>query len=154
MWGLLLVPAVLLLAPVAPDPQPGDSSEPVTFEFHRQCGPDKGRTTAYDPKTRSYFLQVHDIARFNVKSVAKDLDKCSVVLHISGMLDRPEGPLTLSVTLANAKSKVYELDHRNYDKELFRIERENGVTTIEFLPKGKALLSPGTGFQYIDFYRN
>ncbi len=128
--------------------------QPVTFDFQRQCGPDQGRATAYDPKTRTYYLHVHDIARFAVKSVVADLDKRPVVLCISGMLDRPEGPLTMSVPGADGKSKQYSLDHRDHDKELFRIERKKDITTIEFLAKGKALLKPGVGFQYIDFYRN
>ena len=151
MACLRLIPVAFLFIAGQPAPQPG---EPITFEFQRMCGPAQGRTEAYDPKTRTYFLHVHDIARFSVKAVVADLDQRPVVLQIRGMLDRPEGPLDMSVPLADGKNKGYRLDHRNYDKEFFRIERENGVTTIEFLPKGKALLKPGVGFQYIDFYRN
>jgi hypothetical protein len=131
----------------------GDMAEPITFEFARKAGPAAGRKEAFDPATQTYHLQIEDIARFSVKSVAGDLEKRKVVLQITGMLDRPEGPLTLSVPDAKGKNKEYRLFHQEYDKELFRIERKDNVTTVEFLAKGKALLKPGASFQYIDFYR-
>ena len=76
------------------------------------------------------------------------------MLKITGMLDRPEGPLTLYVPENGGKNKEFKLYHQDFDKGLFRIERKDGVTMIEFLPAGKRLLRPGPGFKYIDFYRN
>ena len=122
-------------------------AEPVTFEFLRMAGPAPDRKEAYDADQQVYHLHVRDIARFRVKAVADDLEKKPVVLRIVGMIEKPEGPLTLT------SGKGYKLHHDGYDKELFKIERKEGVTTIEFLPKGKALLKPGASFQYIDFYR-
>jgi hypothetical protein len=69
-------------------------------------------------------------------------------------LDKPEGPLTLYVPEDGGKNKAFELHHPGFDKELFRIERKDGVTTIEFLSQGRQLLKPGVWFQYVDFYRN
>jgi hypothetical protein len=125
-----------------------ESGPPVTFEFVKSSGPARGRTEAYDPKTKRYHLLVRDIARFKVKAVAGDLDKRPVVLEIGGMLDKPEGPLTL-----HADGKQYVLSPDKHDRERFRVKRQGGVTTIEFLSKGKALLQPGATFQYIDFFR-
>jgi hypothetical protein len=123
-------------------------AEPVTFEFVRMSGPAEGRKTAFDADKGQYFLLVKDIARFRVKTVADDVEKRPVVLVISGMLDKPEGPLTLRID-----GKEYSLAPDKADKTLFKIERKTGVTTIEFLPAGKKLLKPGAEFQYIDFYR-
>ena len=52
------------------------------------------------------------------------------------------------------KNKEFKLSHQGFDKELFRIVRKDGVTIIEFLPKGRELLRPGVWFQYVDAYRN
>jgi hypothetical protein len=125
-----------------------DAPAPVTFEFLRMCGPAPGRKDAYDPERQQFHLQVRDIARFRVQAVAPDLDNRPVVLVIVGMLDRPEGPLTL-----RSGGREYRLAPDEHDRERFKVERREGVTTIEFLPKGKALLRPGAEFQYIDFYR-
>jgi hypothetical protein len=131
-----------------------EATEPVTFEFKRKSGPAEGRREAFDGKLQTYYLHVHDIARFEIKAVAADLEKRMVVLKITGMLDKPEGPLTLYVPEKDGKSKEFKLYHQGFDKEFFRIERGNGLTTIEFLPAGKRLLRPGAWFQYVDFYRN
>jgi hypothetical protein len=131
-----------------------ESSEPVTFAFKRKCGPAQGRKEAYEPKAQTYYLHVHDIARFEVKAVAADLEKRPVVLKITGMLDKPEGPLTLYVPEKGGKNKEFKLSHQGFDKELFRIERKDGVTTIEFLPAGRRFLRPGAWFQYVDLFRN
>jgi hypothetical protein len=131
----------------------GELSEPVTFEFKRKSGPAEGRKEAFDVKTQTYFLHVHDIAKFEIKSVAQNLENQAVVLKITGMLDKAEGPLTLYAP-DKGKNKEYKLSHQGFDKELFRIERKDGVTTIEFLPPGKRLLRPGAWFQYVDFFRN
>jgi hypothetical protein len=122
--------------------------EPVTFEFVRMSGPAEGRKQAFDADKEQYFLLVRDIARFRVKAVAGDLEKRPVVLVISGMLDKPEGPLTL-----RSDGKEYSLAPDRADRSLFKVERKGGVTTIEFLPAGKKLLKAGAEFQYIDFYR-
>lgn len=124
------------------------AGEPVTFEFVRATGPGAGRKQAYDPAQDRYFLHVGDIARFKVAAVAPDLQKRPVMLCISGMLDKPEGPLELQVD-----GKTYRLYHQGYSQDLVRIQRKDQVTTIEFLPKGKQLLKPGAVFQYIDYYR-
>jgi hypothetical protein len=139
----------VLVAAGGPDVTAAAAQEPVTFEFLRMAGPADGRKEAFDPVKRVYFLKVHDIGRFRVKAVAADLDTQPVILRITGMLDKPEGPLVLE-----ADGKTYSLYHEGYDKELFKIERQAGVTTIEFLPRGKKLLKPGASFLYIDYYRN
>jgi hypothetical protein len=131
-----------------------EQTEPVTFEFKRKSGPAQGRNEAFDVRTQAYYLHVHDIARFEIKAVAPDLDKRPVVLKITGMLDKPEGPLTLYVPEKGGKNKEFKLYHQGFDKELFRIDRKDGVTTIEFLPEGRQLLRPGVWFQYVDAYRN
>lgn len=131
----------------------GGAQPPVTFEFKKKSGPAPGRADAYDAKARVYHLHVEDIARFEVKSVVPDLAKEAVVLKITGMRDKPEGPLTLHVPDKAGKKREYQLYHKDYDQGLFRIERKEGVTTIEFLPKGRALLQPGVWFQYVDFFR-
>ena len=41
-----------------------ESGPPVAFEFVKGSGPARGRTDAYDPKTKRYHLLVRDIARF------------------------------------------------------------------------------------------
>src|SRR5947209_6931621 len=81
-------------------------------------------------------------------------EKRAVVLRITGMLDRPEGPLTLFVPEAGGKNREFKLSHNDFDRDLVRIGRKDGVTTIEFLPKGRQLLRSGAWFQYIDFFRN
>ena len=124
------------------------SGEPVTFKYVRGSGPEGNRERAYDPKEGQYLLRVEDIARFRVGAVTEDLASRPVVLRISGMIDRPEGPLTLHVD-----GKQYPLHHDKFDKTCFRVQRRGGVTTIEFLPKGKALLKPGATFEYVDYYR-
>jgi hypothetical protein len=86
--------------------------------------------------------------------VTPDVQKRAFVLKITGMLDKAEGPLTLYVPEKGGKSKGFNLSHQGFDKELFRIERKDGLTTIEFLPKGRQLLRPGVWFQYVDVYRN
>jgi hypothetical protein len=132
----------------------GESTEPVTFEFKRKSGPAEARKEAFDARTQTYYLHVQDVARFEVKAVATDIEKRPVVLKITGMLDKPEGPLTLYVPEKGGKNKEFKLHHQGFDKELFRIERKDGVTVIEFLPKGRQLLRAGVWFQYVDFYRN
>jgi hypothetical protein len=139
MHALLLTALAALADPPA---------EPVTFEFVRSSGPAAERKTAWDAEKGRYFLLVKDIARFRVKAVADDLDKRPVVLVISGMLDKPEGPLSLKVG-----GKEHSLAPDKADKGLFKVERKDGVTTVEFLAEGKKLLRPGAEFQYIDFYR-
>ena len=129
-------------------------TEPVTFEFKRMAGPAKGRNEAFDARTQTYHLHVHDVARFEIKAVAADLEKRPVVLKITGMLDKAEGPLTLYVPDKGGKNIEYKLSPHGFDKELFRIERNGSVTTIEFLPAGTRLLRPGVWFQYVDFFRN
>src|SRR4051794_19260939 len=122
---------------------------PITFAFLRGSGPEAGRERAYDPETRTYRLDVHDIARFVVRGVADDLEAKPVVLRIVGMLDEPEGPLELQVD-----GRRYHLAPGSFDPDLVRVERTGGVTTIRFLPGAKALLKPGATFQYIDYYRH
>ena len=130
------------------------AEEPLTFEFKRKCGPAKGRKEAFDVKTQAYYLHVHDVARFEIKAVTPDVQKRAVVLKITGMLDKAEGPLTLYVPDKGGKNKEFKLSHQEFDKELFRIDRKGGVTTIEFLSKGRELLTSGVWFQYVDFFRN
>jgi hypothetical protein len=131
-----------------------EPAEPVTFTFTRMSGPAGDRKAAYDAKADAYFLKVSDIARFEVKAVAADLEERRVVLNISGMLDKPEGKLTLYLPEKDKpQARSHVLYHEGFDKELFKIERKDGVTAIEFLPKGKELLKAGVWFQYIDFYR-
>lgn len=143
----MLVMLLLASGPILAD-------EPVVFAFKRKCGPAQGRKEAFDAKAQTYFLHVEDIARFEIKVLAPDLEKRRVVLHIRGMLGKPEGPLTLNVAENGGKNREFTLYHEGFDKELFRIERKENVTTIEFLPAGKRLLRVGAWFQYIDFYRN
>ncbi len=133
---------------------PNLAEEPLTFQFKRMSGPAKGRKEAFDVGTQAYYLQVHDVARFEVKAMTPDGEERAFVLKISGMLDKPEGPLTLYVPEKGGKNKEFKLSHQGFDKELFRIDRKDGVTTIEFLPKGRQLLRPGVWFQYVDAYRN
>jgi hypothetical protein len=130
------------------------STEPVTFEFKRKSGPAGGRKEAFDAKIQTYYLHVEDIAKFEIKAVVADVEKRPVVLKITGMLDKPEGPLTLYVPEKGGKNKEFKLSHQGFEKELFRIDRKEGVTTIEFLPAGKRLLRSGAWFQYVDFFRN
>lgn len=130
------------------------ADEPVTFDFKRKCGPAQGRKEAFDLKTQTYYLHVHDIARFEARAVIADLAKRPVVLTITGMLNKPEGPLTLYVPEKGGKNREFKLYHQGFDKDLFRIDLKDGVTTIEFLPKGRQLLRPRVWFQYVDFYRN
>ena len=138
----------------ATDPAAKEPGQPITFEFKRQSGPSDERQQAYDPKTQVYYLRVRDIARFEIQAVVPELQDRRVTLRITGMLDKPEGPLTLHVPARDGQGEAsYGLDPGQHDKDLFRIERREGVTTIEFLAKGKRLLRPGSWFQYIDFYR-
>jgi len=130
------------------------ANEPLTFEFKRKSGPALGHKDAYDAKTQTFYLHVHDIARFEIKAVDAGLENRQVVLKITGMLDMPEGPLTLHIPEKGGKSREFKLYHQGFDREYFRIDRKDGVTTIEFLPKGKTLLTPGVWFQYVDFFRN
>jgi hypothetical protein len=149
--ALILFAAALSTSGLAAREEP---AEPVTFTFTKMSGPAGDRKAAYDAKADAYFLKVSDIARFEVKAVAGDLEKRRVVLNVSGMVDKPEGKLTLYVPEKDKpQPKSYVLFHEGYDKELFKIERKDGVTTIEFLPKGKELLKAGARFEYIDFYR-
>ena len=133
---------------------PNLAEEPATFEFKRKSGPAKGKKEAFDIRTQAYYLHVEDIARFEIKSVTPDVEKRAFILKITGMLDKPEGPLTLIVPEKGGKNKEFKLHHQGFDKELFSIERKEGVTTVEFLPKGRQLLRPGVWFQYVDAYRN
>ena len=133
---------------------PNLAEEPLTFEFKRKSGPAKGRKEAFDVRTQAYYLHVEDIARFEIKAVTADVQKRAFVLKITGMLDKAEGPLALYVPEKGGKNKEFKLSHQGFDKELFRIERKDGLTTIEFLPKGRQLLRPGVWFQYVDVYRN
>jgi hypothetical protein len=140
----MLLPLLVALTLGAAEGKPA----PVAFEFVRMSGPAEGRKDAFDADKGRYFLSVKDVARFRVKAVADDLEKRPVILVISGMLDKPEGPLTLRV-----EGKEYSLAPDKADKDLFKVERKDGVTTVEFLPAGKKLLKAGAEFQYIDFYR-
>jgi hypothetical protein len=133
---------------------PNLAEEPLTFDFKRKSGPAQGRKEAFDVRTQAYYLHVHDVARFEIKAVTSDVQKRAFVLKITGMLDKPEGPLTLYVPEKGGKNKEIKLYHQGFDKELFRIERKDGVTTIEFLPKGRELLRLGVWFHYVDFFRN
>jgi hypothetical protein len=152
--ALLFSCAVLCPSNVAYFQEAGkDASEPVTFEFKRKSGPSAGRKDAFDPKTQTYHLHVEDIARFEIKKVNTDLAKHAVILKITGMLDKAEEPLTLRLPDKAGKKREFTLHHEGFDKDLFRIERKDGLTTIEFLPKGRALLAPGVWFQYVDFFR-
>ena len=133
---------------------PNLAEEPLTFDFKRKSGPAKGRKEAFDIRTQAYYLLVEDIARFEIKAVTPDVQKRAFVMKITGMLEMPEGPLTLYVPEKGSKNKEYKLHHQGFVKELFRIVRKDGVTTIEFLAKGRQLLRPGVWFQYVDFFRN
>jgi hypothetical protein len=133
---------------------PSLAEEPATFDFKRKSGPAQGRKESFDGRTQAYYLHVEDIARFEVKAVTPDVQKRAFILKITGMMDKPEGPLTLYVPERGGKNKEFKLYHQGFDKELFRIDRKDGMTTIEFLPKGRELLRPGVWFQYVDFFRN
>jgi hypothetical protein len=122
---------------------------PVTFEFQKSSGPAPGRKEAYDPQAQTYHLEVKDIARFRVTAVAADLEQKPVVLRITGMIDKAEGPLELQVD-----GKKYSLALQGHDRHLFRVERKDRITTVEFRAGGKKLLKSGATFQYIDFFRN
>lgn len=152
--SLFLLCSVLFVGPPAAGaPAEKPAEPPLTFSFLRKCGPAPGHKEAYDPRTRAYYLHIHDIARFEIKAVAADVEKRPVILHISGMLDSPEGPLTLYITGKGERPSSYPLGHTAHDRKLFRIQRKDDVTTIEFLPAGKRLLKAGAWFQYIDAYR-
>ena len=155
MWLTMLVNCALVVGADAEGiVAKRDATVPVTFSFLRQSAPAGDRKAAYDANERAYYLHVHDIARFSVQAVSENLDEQPVVLHISGMIDKPEGPLGMRIPLADpTKSQEYTLHHEGYDKQLFRITRKDKVTTIEFLPAGKKLLKPGVMFYYIDFFR-
>lgn len=126
---------------------------PIEFEFKQGCGPSPNSPWLFDPREQTYHIGFKGIARLMIRSVADDLSQHRLVLRISGMLDSPEGPLTLYPSDPTGKAESFSLDDRNYDKERFRIERKDGITTIEFLPKGKELLRAGAWFQYVDYYR-
>ena len=81
------------------------AEEPLTFEFKRKSGPAKGRKEAFDVGTQAYYLHVEDVARFEVKAVTPDAQKRAFVLKITGMLDKPEGPLTLYVPDKAARTR-------------------------------------------------
>ena len=151
--AILWTPRYRILYPCAAI-GPNLAEEPATFEFQRKSGPAQGRKEAFDVRTQAYYLHVEDIARFEIKAVTPDVEKRAFILNITGMLAKPEGPLTLIVPEKGGKNKEFKLYHQGFDKELFRIERKDGVTTIEFLPKGRQLLRPGVQFQYIDAFRN
>jgi hypothetical protein len=68
---------------------------------------------------------------------------------VSGMLDRPEGPLRLPVV-----GQPYSLGHDTFDTSRFRVQRRAGVAALKALPRGKALLKPGATFEYVDHYRS
>src|ERR1017187_9335559 len=87
------------------------AEEPATFDFKRKSGPAKGRKEAYDVGTQAYLLHVEDIARFEIKAVTPDVQKRAFVLKITGMLDKPEGPLTLYLPDKSAKNKEFKLSH-------------------------------------------
>lgn len=74
-------------------------------------------------------------------------------LLCTGMLYKPEGPLSLYVPEKGGTNKEFKLYNQGFE-ELFRIDRKDGMTTIEFLPKGRQLLRPGVWFQYVDCFRN
>jgi hypothetical protein len=87
------------------------AEEPLTFEFKRKSGPAKGRKEAFDVGTQAYYLHVEDVARFEIKAVTPDAQQRAFVLYISGMLDKPEGPLTLYVPDKGGKNKELKLYH-------------------------------------------
>lgn len=126
---------------------------PVEFEFRGRCGPLKPDAPSYDPRRQVFQLRVEEVSRFTITSVVPDIKERNVILRIVGMLPDAEGPLTMYVPDHGGQKREYRLYHKGYDAELFRIRRESGVTTIEFLPKGRELLKPGVVFQYVDFYR-
>ena len=90
---------------------PNLAEEPLTFDFKRKSGPTKDRKEAFDTKTQTYYLHVEDVARFEVKAVTPDVQKRAFVLKITGMLDKPEGPLTLYVPEKGGKNKEFKLYH-------------------------------------------
>src|SRR5271156_5062307 len=91
---------------------PNLTEEPATFEFKRKSGPAQGRKEAFDIRTQAYYLHVEDIARFEIKAVTPDVEKRAFILKITGMLDRPEGPLTLFVPEQGGKNKEFKLHHQ------------------------------------------
>jgi hypothetical protein len=120
-----------------------EPAEPVNFEYDLKAVPTGPRDLTYDTKNQEYHLLVYCRAGLRVKSVVPDLEKRPVVLRIEGLSNHPDGPLQLLVD-----GKLYSLHHNGFDKELFRVERKDAVTTVEFLPAGKKLLKPGTQLIY------
>jgi hypothetical protein len=114
---------------------PNLAEEPATFDFKRKSGPAQGRKEAFDVKAQTYYLQVEDIARFEIKAVTPDVQKRAFVLKITGMLDKPEGPLTLYVPEKGGKNKEFKLYHQGFDKELFSIERKDGAPRLSSCQK-------------------
>src|ERR1700693_2852275 len=105
---------------------PNLAEEPATFEFKRKSGPAKGRKEAFDVGTQAYYLHVEDVARFEIKAVTPDVHKRAFVLKTPGMLDKPEGPLTLYVPEKGGKNKEFKLSHQGFDQDLFCIDRKDG----------------------------
>jgi hypothetical protein len=120
-----------------------EPTEPVTFAYDLKAVPTGPRELTYDPKKQEYYLLVFCRAHLEVKSVAPDLEKRPAVLRIDGLSDHPDWPLQLLVD-----GKLYSLHHNGFDKGLFRVERKDAVTTVEFLPAGKKLLKPGAQLTY------
>lgn len=142
--GSLLLLVFAILPPGGTTSGAGaEAAEPVTFGYDLKAVPTGPRELTYDAKKQEYYLLVHCRAHLDVKAVAPDLEKRPVILRIDGLSDRPDWPLQLLVD-----GKLYSLHHTGFDTSLFRVERKDAITTVEFLPAGKKLLKPGAQLTY------
>jgi RNA polymerase sigma factor (sigma-70 family) len=98
----------------------------------------------YDPKKNVYTAEVDGSMNLLVQDILPGLEKRTAIFLIKGLVDNPAVRLQLKTPKGD-----YSLWHTDYNKELFYIERQDGVTTVEFLEKGKQLLVKGSSIVYM-----
>jgi RNA polymerase sigma factor (sigma-70 family) len=128
--------------------------QPLEIEFTQFSGPPEGRKQVYDPETGVFHVhfrsgdvaaRINKASAFEITKVADGFEK-PVVFRLTGVPENPDRPLALLVDGGG-----HDLTPERCDKALFRVERKDGVTTVEFTKKGQALLKPGARVSFVEW---
>jgi hypothetical protein len=137
-----------------PAPAENPDKPPLEINFKSCCGLPPDFDDVYDSRTKTYHInffrygtiaeRINRASEFVIVKTAKSLPK-NLSFRLTGMPNRSIMPLRLTVG-----EEFYALEPNDHDSKLFRVERSNGVTKVEFTAKGLTKLQPGTRISFTE----
>jgi hypothetical protein len=151
---MLPILMICLQALLYPAPAENPDEPPLEIAFKSCCGLPPDLDDAYESRTGTFHIhffrygtlgeRINRASEFVILKADKTLPK-NLSFRLTGMPRRPIMPLRLTIG-----DEFYSLEPHDYDSELFRVERSNGVTRIAFTAKGLTKLQPGARFSFTE----